>query len=601
MTARESILIVDDTPENLRVMSELLAPLGCQLLIANSGKRALEIVERITPTLILLDVMMPDIDGFETCRRLRKMPALRDVPVLFVTALTDEIQQGFACGGNDYITKPINATEVQVRVKHHLEKQHLLRDLKDLNSSLEEKVRLRTAELSTVNRQLRQEVQERRFMQDRLNYLARHDFVTQLYNRDALDQHMSQFLAKQQTEALSARFLSLNIVDFRLINDSCGCIAGDDLLHQFASRLMTVCMPERDFVARLSADRFAIFCTPASHEYVESLVRQIQHNIEQFQFEWEGISYPISISLIGLPVTTHFSTFEQIMLAADDLAWRCRQSNTKIHLMHDQGDLNDHEYRSHLNWGLKILEAIRHDSFEIYQQKITALQPDMPKTQKIEILLRMRDPEDGCLIFPNDFIRAAERLNLISRIDRWVVSHVFKMVAESPELFAGVSEIAINLSALTLRETDFADFVHTQLDAHALQGSRFCFEITETEALNNFETTRILMDRLHSFGCRIALDDFGSGFSSFAYLLELPFDYLKIDGLFVRDLDVSVVHASMVRSIVQLAHILKKPVVAEYVENREIAQALQDMGVEWGQGYYFHRPEPVIQPVMELE
>lgn len=129
----------------------------------------------------------------------------------------------------------------------------------------------------------------------------------------------------------------------------------------------------------------------------------------------------------------------------------------------------------------------------------------------------------------------------------------------------------------------------------------FCFEITETEALNNFETTRVLMDRLHSYGCRIALDDFGSGFSSFAYLLELPFDYLKIDGLFVRDLDVCQVHASMVKSIVQLAHILKKPVVAEYVENLAIAQALQEMGVEWAQGYYFHRPEPVKRLVLEHE
>jgi len=601
MTARESILIVDDTPENLRVLSELLAPLNCQLLIANSGQRALDIVERITPTLILLDVMMPDMDGFETCRRFRQMAEIRDVPVIFVTALTDEIQQGFACGGNDYITKPINATEVQVRVKHHLEKQLLLRDLKDLNLSLEEKVRLRTNELSTVNRQLRQEIQERRFMQDRLNYLARHDFVTQLYNRDALDQQMSQFLARQQIEGLTGSFLTINIIDFRLINDCCGCIAGDELLHQFADRLNSICLPERDFVARLSADRFAVFCSPTSIDYVESLVRQIQTNIEQFQFEWEGITYPISIAMIALPVTLHFSTFAQIMLTADDLAWRCRQSNTKIHLIHDHKELNLLEYRSHLNWGLKILEAIRKDSFDLYQQEITALQSNAPHGRKIEILLRMRDPDDGSLIYPNDFIRAAERLNLISRIDCWVVRNVFKTVAQSPELFTDVGEISINLSALTLRENDFADFVQVQLETFELQGDRFCFEITETEALNNFETTRVLMDRLHSFGCKIALDDFGSGFSSFAYLLELPFDYLKIDGLFVRDLDVCQVHASMVKSIVQLAHILKKPVVAEYVENKEIAQALTDMGVEWGQGYYFHRPEPVIQAVMELE
>ena len=235
VTARVSkILIVDDTPHNIDVLSATLGDEHCELMAATSGARALELAARGQPDLVLLDVMMPGMDGFEVCRRLKADPATADIPVIFVTARTDDVSQGFAVGGSDYISKPINADEVRARVRYQLERRNLLEQLRELNQSLEEKVRERTAELTIANRHLRQEINERRYMQDRLNYLATHDFVTRLYNRGALDAHVSELLARVQRAECDAVFLLIDIDQFRLVNETCGCIAGDELLRQFA-------------------------------------------------------------------------------------------------------------------------------------------------------------------------------------------------------------------------------------------------------------------------------------------------------------------------------------------------------------------------------
>ena len=257
MSSAPRILLVDDTPENLDVLSGILEDLDCELLVATSGERALELAARRLPDLILLDVMMPDMNGFEVCTRLKADLATTEIPIIFVTARTDDISQGFRVGGADYITKPINTDEVRARVRYQLERQAMVAELKSFNRELETKVRERTAELTIANRQLREEINERRYMQDRLNYLATHDFVTRLHNRNALEAHVSELLARIQIENLSATFLLIDIDRFRLINESCGCIAGDELLRQFADSVSGL-LARTDFFARLGGDRFVV-------------------------------------------------------------------------------------------------------------------------------------------------------------------------------------------------------------------------------------------------------------------------------------------------------------------------------------------------------
>lgn len=592
MSDHASVLIVDDTPENLRVLCDVLSDMDCRLLVANSGERALEIIQRSQPDLILLDVMMPGMDGFETCRRIRNHPDTRELPVLFVTALAEEVQAGFGAGGNDFIAKPINTAEVRARVAHHLEKQALLKTLRQLNHSLEEKVRQRTADLTILNRQLREEVNERRFMQDRLNYLARHDFVTQLYNRDALHQHVSLLLADIQHQRSHASFILLDVDEFRLVNESCGCIAGDELLHQFGQTIAPLLNPAQEFFARLGGDKFAIVVKDSSPLYLDSLITQIQTQLNQFDFHWESRIFPITATITAIPIADTMTHFEQVMMMVDELAYSMKKSGRKTRIIYNASELSHEDRRIHLNWGLRILDGLKQDLFELHYQYLFPLSgPTTDTPGKMEMLVRLRDPETRQLLLPGDFIRAAERFNIVSKIDRWVIHNTLKVLAEQPQRFAQAHHISLNLSALSVREEGFVDFILEQIQQFDIDGSRLCFEVTETEALNNFQHTRYFMNQLHQVGAKIALDDFGTGFSSFAYLMELPFDLIKIDGMFVRDMDVNPVHKSMIRSIIELAKTLNKPIVAEFVENQNIVKELQALDVEWGQGYHLHKPE----------
>ncbi|WP_394182163.1 EAL domain-containing protein [Marinomonas posidonica] len=587
-----TVLIVDDVPENLRILKDVISSLDCQLLVANSGERALELLERTQPCLVLLDVMMGGIDGFETCRRIRALPNGKDLPVIFVTALADEISRGFDAGGHDYISKPFRVEEVRARVSHQLEKFQLLNELKALTISLEDKVRERTADLNLVNRNLRKEVNERRYMQDRLKYLAQHDFVTQLYNRDALDERVSLLIsAVQSNQAIQVPyFILIDVNEFRLINDSCGCIAGDELLHQMAALITGLIDPKNDFGARLSGDKFVIVLRDGGVSAVESFFRAFNQLLEDFVFIWDDRQFRMSVTQVAMPITEDMVSFEQVVMLADEVCYSSKKAGIHSRIIRNAQDLAYEEHRGNLNWGLRIIDGLEKNLFEVHFQQVCSLVQQTPK-KKIEILVRLRDETSGNLIYPNDFIRAAERFGIISKIDRWVIQHTMAELSERTELWNDVDQVALNVSALSVRQADFSDFILEQLEAHQLDGRKFCFEVTETEALNNFTDTRRFMSKLHEQGCSIALDDFGTGFSSFAYLMDLPFDLIKIDGMFIKDMHINEIHFGMVDSIVKLAKMMKKPVVAEFVENQAIVDQLTSLGVEWGQGYHFHKPE----------
>lgn len=594
MKQTPTVLIVDDVPENLRVLNDVISALDCQVAVANSGERALSLLDRVQPCLILLDVMMGGIDGFETCRQIRANPKHKDLPVVFVTALVDDITKGFAAGGNDYISKPIRVEEVRARVEHQLERFNLMNELRDLNLKLEERVRERTADLNLLNRNLRKEVNERRYMQDRLNYLAQHDFVTQLYNRDALDEHVTHLISGVQAKANLhvPYFVLFDVNEFRLINDACGCIAGDELLHQLAILIGDLVDPQRDFCARLSGDKFAIAIGRGGVEAVEALFHVISQRLEEFVFMWENRQFRVSVTQIAIPITLEMVSFEQVIMLADEVSHSSKKSGVHSRIITNSKDLAYEERRGNLNWGLRIIDGLEKNLFEVhFQQVCSLLEGQEPAGMKMEILVRLRDEETGQLLYPSDFIRAAERFGIVSKIDRWVISHTMRLLSKKPELYAQIEQVALNVSALSVREVDFASFIIDQLKSYQLDGSKFCFEITETEALNNFADTRYFMSLLHDCGCSIALDDFGTGFSSIAYLMDLPFDLIKIDGIFVKDMHLNDIHYGMVDSIVKLAKMLDKPIVAEFVENNEIVLKLRDLGVEWGQGYHFHKPE----------
>ena len=599
VTARVSkILIVDDTPHNIDVLSATLADEHCELMAATSGARALELAVRGLPDLVLLDVMMPGMDGFEVCRRLKADPATTDIPVIFVTARTDDVSQGFAVGGSDYISKPINADEVRARVRYQLERSNLLEQLRELNHGLEEKVRERTAELTIANRHLRQEINERRYMQDRLNYLATHDFVTRLYNRGALDAHVSELLARVQRTDCNAVFLLIDIDQFRLVNETCGCIAGDELLRQFAE-VVGGLLQRTDFFARLGGDKFGVVAEDAGPDGGPVLARRILDQLAEFEFHWEERSFKMAAAVAVVRIARDIVSFDQLMLVADEAAYLAKREGRGTIRVHDSSLLEGEGHRESVNWALVLVDALKRNEFRAYFQRLTPLAAAEKGADgaapglHVETLIRLWDPRRQKLVLPGLFIAPAERYHLIGELDRWMIREVVSLLGKLPDTHDRIDQVAINLSAVSIREPGLAQFVADTLREHGVSGRLLCFEITETEAIVNLQSASEFMHTLHRLGCRFALDDFGSGFASFTYLRQLPFDTIKIDGMFVRDMDADLVHGGMVRSMTEMARLLKKPVVAEFVETEAVAGLLSELGVDWAQGFLYHVPEPL--------
>ena len=585
------LLVVDDTPENIDLLRQVLQAMDCKILVANSGERALDIIARNPPELVLLDVMMPGLDGFETCRRIKASPSTADIPVIFVTARQDDISQGFQAGGSDYIIKPINADEVLARVRHHLERLQLMNQLRALNEELETKVRERTARLAVANRQLREEVNERRFMQDRLRYLAEHDFITRVYNRNALDAHATEVIERIQRERGQAICLLLDIDHFRLVNETCGCIAGDELLREVGEMVANT-LDATDFLARLGGDRFAVVGDHRNRESGMALARLIQQQSEAFRFYWEGRQFELTLTIALVDIDEHVTSFDQLLMMADEVMYLAKRQGRKSIRCYDENTRDQTAHRSTMNWALTLVDALKLDQFQVHVQQIAPLaQPtDGHPGLKMEALVRLVGQAGG-LLYPDAFIPAAERFHLISRIDRWVIQQVMQFLGREQSQLPSIQSVAVNLSAVSVREPDLTHFIAAQLERSGIDPRVIVFEITETENIVNVEATRQFMQTIKALGCRFALDDFGSGFASFNYLRELPFDLVKIDGVFIRDLDKSDTHESMVRSIVEIAAKMQVEVVAEFVEHQGIVDKLQQLGVHWAQGYYYHKPQ----------
>ncbi len=429
------------------------------------------------------------------------------------------------------------------------------------------------------------DVTQTRDLAHRLAWQAIHDALTGLVNRRGFEHEVRLALDDAKTNGGSHTLLYLDLDNFKLINDTCGHVAGDELLKQLALSLQTK-IRQSDTLARLGGDEFGILLGNCSEAQAMSIAEHICQAVRDFRFVWEDqvLEVGASIGLVGIGDDSE--TLSSLLSAADVACYVAKEEGGgRIHV-YRESSLETVRRRREMQWASRISRAIECGQLRLYYQPIVPLQDSVSPCEHFEVLLRMRDDSD-CLVAPDSFIPAAERFQLMPRVDRWVVRRVLACYAEYTRM--RTSEVphlcCINLSGTSLSDGEFLNFVRDEIRARQISPGSICFEITETAAIANLARATFFMRELKELGCRFALDDFGSGLSSFAYLKNLPVDFLKIDGGFVRGIDHDPVACAMVDAINQVGHLMGIKTVAEYAENERVLEKLRDMGVDYAQGH----------------
>ncbi len=423
-----------------------------------------------------------------------------------------------------------------------------------------------------------------------LSYQASHDALTGLINRSEFENRVIAALDRlKNTPDESHSLLYIDLDQFKVVNDTFGHTAGDELLRQL-SVLVQKNIRSSDVLSRLGGDEFGILLEGCRERRAVEVAENIRGAIEGYRFEWQESFTTIHCS-IGVVMMSGDIDVAKVMSSADVACYSAKDmGRNQVHLYKDSDASMRHE---EMKWVSRITSAVDDERLELYFQPIIGIgKLNGASRGHYELLLRMRD-EGGELISPNQFIPAAERYNLMSTLDRWVVHKALSELADRESKGNASYTVAINLSGTSLSEDRFLEFVTDELKKQKLPSGAVCFEITETAAISNLSRVVHFMQALKKLGCKFSLDDFGSGLSSFTYLKNLPVDYLKIDGQFIRNVVDDSVDESMVKAISQVGHAMGIEMIAERVETKRVLEKLGSLGVEFAQGYYIARPASV--------
>jgi len=423
---------------------------------------------------------------------------------------------------------------------------------------------------------------------EQLSYQASHDALTGLINRREFERRAERLLSTIKQDKREHALCFMDLDQFKVVNDTCGHTAGDEMLRQLGSILQEA-VRHRDTLARLGGDEFGVLMEHCSLDDAHRVATSLQKAVHNYQFVWEELSFQVGVSMGLVAITETIPNLTELLKQADAACYMAKdKGRNRIHVYHAE-DSEMAQRHGEMQWVTRLNHALEEDRFCLYAQAIVPL--DSRTDKHYELLLRMIDKK-GKVILPGAFLPTAERYNLIEKLDCWVIEHAFTLLAAHPAFLKQIDFCSINLSGQSLTKQDFLDFVISELDKSGIEGNKICFEITETAAISNLSTAIKFISTLKGLGCRFALDDFGSGLSSFAYLKNLPVDYLKIDGMFVRDIVDDPIDRAMVKSINEVGQVMGMQTIAEFVENDIIKGILNEIGVNYAQGYGIDKPLP---------
>ncbi len=436
------------------------------------------------------------------------------------------------------------------------------------------------------------DVSEQRALSQLLSHQATHDALTGLLNRHGFEQRLQHLVDDAATNQRTHALFYLDLDQFKVVNDTCGHVAGDELLRQ-VGQLLHQRLRRGDTLARLGGDEFGVLLEHCPREEAVRVAEALLQALQAFRFTWSGQSFTVSACIGVVELDAHIDGATAALRAADTACFMAKdKGRNRIHLFHSE-DAELNRRQGEMQWVTRITQALEEDRFCLYYQPIVALDA-ADSEQHWEILLRLKTP-DGSIVRPETFIPAAERYNLMPAIDRWVIRNVIAWCARRLEAapHQPLPLCGINLSGVSFSDHSLVGFIRDTLRQHDVPAANLCFEITETAAITNISDAVQFILELKELGCRFALDDFGSGMSSFAYLKNLPVDFLKIDGHFVRDIVDDPVDHVMVEAINRVGQAMGIRTIAEYVENDAIRAKLAQLGVDFAQGYGIAYPRPI--------
>jgi diguanylate cyclase (GGDEF)-like protein len=567
----EKILLVDDDQNILRGYRRALRK-RFHFDIACGAEAALEVIEQEGPfAVVVSDMRMPGMDGLQLLSKLKEIS-----PHTVRIMLTGNADQKTAVDAVNkgkvlkFLTKPCNPETLADAIEAGLSQY------------------TQALEKHTVLEQSAAEVRE---LSERLYIQSHHDILTGLHNRQAFELQLQAFFETAQTGIKEHALCHLDLDHFHVINDTCGHVAGDEALRQI-SNLLSSKLRRGDLLARLAGDEFGLLLADCPLNEAEGIIQRLHQTLKQYRFDWEGKAYKVGVSIGLVPLNAETGS---VTAALSTVETACHVAMEQGYNRLQIGSVQDKELTHRLNkaqWANHIIQALKENRFRLYSQPINPIE-ESNEGEHYEILVRMLD-ERGEVIPPGRFLEAAEHYCLSPQLDRWVIQNTAEWLAHNPDKLQRLSICSINLSGRSLGDEEVLRFITQIFEKFpTIEPERICFEVTETAAITHLYRSIGFIKVLKRKGFRFALDDFGSGFSSFAYLKNLPVDFLKIDGMFVRQMHTNPIDRAMVKSINEIGKLMGKKTIAEFVENKAILDILRILKVDYAQGYYFGPARPL--------
>jgi Amt family ammonium transporter len=513
------------------------------------------------------------MDGYETCLRLKKNPKTSSIPVIFVSALgtPEERLKGYEAGGEDYLLKPYDINELFSKVENVLNTREQIIQLQKDVDSVQQTCDELNSELANV---------------------ASHDQLTGLNKRREMDLRIGLMIAKARLNKSTHALCYLDLDQFKIINNTLGHQAGDRFI-QSLTQFLKENLSESESLATLGADDFLLLMERCDVQQAGRRADEIRCLIDGFRFTWYHQIIRVSTSIGVVPIDSSSRSCGLLLSLADAACQRAKElGRNRIFVYHPEDD-RFRSRREEMSWTSRIRSALENNLFLLYCQGIYPIDlTDRPSTDHFEVLVRMQG-DNSKIIPPGFFVPPAERFDLMAEIDSWILEHTLDYISHHAKALNSTAKCSINLAGPALSDEVFLDRAIQLVSRSRLPAEKICFEITETAAIHNLEHATTFINTMKKLGCSFALDDFGTGFSSYAYLRELPVDILKIDGVFVKNMHEDEVSHGVVKSINDIAHLMGKKTVAEFVENEQVLQLARELGVDYVQGFHLARPMPI--------